>query len=138
MDLNEKDFVIIVQCDIVMQRCSGLGCEQAFTGRKGGFADYPADKQYRTIYFTCGGCCGRAINRKLTNAMRRLRRSDIPADRIVVQLSTCMTKSSHHGPKCPHLDYIIKHIETLGLDYRMDTVISKKSQALREKGVYEA
>ncbi len=139
MDPKAKDFIIVVQCDIVMQRCSGLGCEEAFTRRNGGFADHPDDKQYRMVYFTCGGCCGRAINRKLRNAIRRLRDgNDIPKERIVVKLSSCMTRDSFHGPKCPNLDYIIKHIETLGLDYCPDTAVSKKSQALRNKGVYEA
>ena len=46
-DLREKDYVVIVQCDLVKQRCSGYFCEKAFTERTGGFSDYPKDKAFR-------------------------------------------------------------------------------------------
>ena len=63
--MEEKEYLVIVQCHLVMQRCSGYFCEKAFSERLGGFADYPSDKRYRTLYMTCGGCCGRALHRKL-------------------------------------------------------------------------
>ena len=40
VDLNEKDYVVIVQCNLAKQRCSGVLCEQGFNQRAGGFADY--------------------------------------------------------------------------------------------------
>jgi len=137
MNLAEKDYVVIVQCHIVKERCSGYLCEQAFHERKGGFAVYPADRAYRHINLTCGGCCGRALQRKLINLKNQIRkREGIEKDRIVIQLSSCMTKDSYHGPKCPHLDYIKELIARLDIDTREDTRISAKSQQRREDGMY--
>ena len=138
MDLREKDYIIIVQCDIAQQRCSGHGCENACFNRTGGFADYPADKKYRTLYFTCSGCCGKALNRKLTNAVHRLNKIDgISTDRIVVQLASCITKDNYHAPPCPNLEYLKKLIEKVTVDYREDTSISATSEKKRQQGIYE-
>ena len=76
MNLAEKDYLVIVQCDIVKQRCPGYLCEKAFHERTGGFADYPKDKSYRVINLTCGGCCGRALHRKLTLLKRTLMKKE--------------------------------------------------------------
>jgi len=136
-DLAEKDYVVIVQCHIVKERCSGYLCERAFHERTGGFADYPADRAYRHINLTCGGCCGRALQRKLVNLKNQLRkREGIEKDRIVVQLSSCITKDSFHGPRCPHLDYLKTLVERLGIDIREDTRISPKSEQRRADGMY--
>ncbi|NQT88781.1 CGGC domain-containing protein [bacterium] len=136
-DLAEKDYVVIVQCHIVKERCSGYLCERAFHERTGGFADYPADRAYRHINLTCGGCCGRALQRKLVNLKNQLRkREGIEKDRIVVQLSSCITKDSFHGPRCPHLDYLKTLVERLGIDLREDTRISPKSEQRRSDGLY--
>jgi hypothetical protein len=43
MDLNQKDYLVIVQCHIVKERCPGYLCEKAFYERTGGFADYRQD-----------------------------------------------------------------------------------------------
>ena len=72
--MSEKDYIAVVQCHIVKQRCSGYFCEQAFHNREGEFTRYPADKPFRTIYMTCGGCCGKAVHRKLGHLVRRLKR----------------------------------------------------------------
>ena len=40
IDLKKKDYIAVVQCDIVQEVCSGYQCEQAFHARTGGFADY--------------------------------------------------------------------------------------------------
>ncbi|HEY3285097.1 MAG TPA: CGGC domain-containing protein [Armatimonadota bacterium] len=134
---SEKDYIVIVQCDIVKERCSGYFCEKAFHERAEGFAPYPAEKPYRTLYMTCGGCCGRALHRKLMNLTTNLkRREGIPADRVVVQLSTCITRSSYHGPACPHLDYLKTLVERVGLDLAEDTHLSPKAVARREQGIY--
>ncbi len=45
VDPAEKDYIVVVQCHIAMQRCSGWACEQAFHQREGGFSVYPADWQ---------------------------------------------------------------------------------------------
>jgi len=137
IDLREKDYVVIVQCHIVKERCSGYNCERAFHERTGGFAAYPKDKTYRMLNMTCGGCCGRAVQRKLGNLIRRIKKEeDIGKERIIVQLSSCITKDNFHAPPCPHLDYLKSLIARLGLDVCEDTIIYEKSEKRRNEGLY--
>lgn len=136
-DLKLKDYVVIVQCDIVMERCSGFFCEQALHQRTGGFAGYPGEKRYRHLMLTCGGCCGRALHRKLANLCSNLEKKEgIKRERIVVQLASCITKASHHGPTCPHLDYLRSLVSRLELNVLDDTHISAKSEQRRQAGKY--
>jgi predicted metal-binding protein len=136
-DLKDKDYIAVLQCHIVKERCSGYSCEKAFNERSGGFSAYPKDRQYRMLNLTCGGCCGRATHRKLSNLVRRIKKDEgIGKDRIVVQLSSCMTRDNYHGSPCPHLDYIERLIAKLGLDSCGDTCISEKAQKRREAGLY--
>jgi len=137
MDLNKKEYIVVVQCHIVKERCSGYFCEKAYHERTGGFADYPAQLSYRTLTLTCGGCCGRALQRKLANLLEKAKkREGMGKEQFVVQLSSCITLDNHHGPPCPHLDYLKTLISRLGLDIRETTVISKAAEARREQGVY--
>jgi len=137
MDPSTKDYLAIVQCDIVMERCSGCLCEMAYHQRSGGFAIYPAEQPLRTVMLTCGGCCGRALQRKLLNLCKVLEgREGIKRERIAVHLATCITKESFHGPVCPHLDYLKALVSRLGLDLVEDTHISTLSQSRREAGEY--
>ncbi len=139
VDLNNKEYVVVLQCDIVKQRCPGYYCEKAFHERTGGFAAYPKDKAYRVIYMTCSGCCGRAVHRKLTLLKRKLKKKEkIDKDKIVVQLSSCMTKDNYHAPPCPHLDYIKELISRIGIDVMEDTFVSETSEKRREEGIYES
>ncbi|MHC4166036.1 MAG: CGGC domain-containing protein [Planctomycetota bacterium] len=139
IDLNNKDYVAVVQCHIVKERCSGYNCENASHERTGGFAAYPADKSYRMLNLTCGGCCGRAVQRKLSNLVRRIRKNEgIGKDRIVVQLASCLTKDNFHSSPCPHLEYIRGLIAKLGLDVCDDTYVNETSEKRREEGVYSA
>jgi predicted metal-binding protein len=138
-DLKDKDYVAIVQCHIVKERCSGYNCERAFNERVGGFAVYPKDRTYRALNLTCGGCCGRAVHRKLSNLIRRIKKQEgIGKDRIVVQLASCVTKDSFHSSPCPHLDYLMGLLTKLGLDVCEDTYINETAQKRREAGLYSA
>ena len=58
-------------------------------------------------------------------------------DKIIVQLSSCITKDNYHAPPCPHRDYIRQLIEKIGMDYREDTVVNEKSEKRRIEGVYQ-
>jgi predicted metal-binding protein len=139
VDLKDKDYIAIVQCHIVKERCSGYNCERAFTERTGGFTGYPKEKPYRVLNLTCGGCCGRAVQRKLSNLTRRIKKQEgIEKDRIVVQLASCLTKDNFHSSACPHLDYIKGLIAKLGLDMCEDTFIDEKSEKRRKEGLYSA
>ena len=71
-DPNKKDYIVVVRCHIVAEHCSGYRCEKSFHQRTGGFADYPREKTYRTLYLTCGGCCGQAVQRKVTELARHV------------------------------------------------------------------
>lgn len=138
VNLAQKDYIIVVQCDIVKERCPGYLCEKAFHERTGGFKDYPEDKQYRIMNLTCGGCCGKAIHRKLTSFLRvAAKKEDIKKDNVVVQLSSCMTKDNFHSLPCPHLDYIKALIGKTGLDIHEDTVISQSAEKRRQQGTYK-
>ena len=124
----------------------GLGCfrnlfssasGRAFWYRTGGFAEYPPDPPLRMLSMTCGGCCGRAVHRKLMNLLKLLRKKEgVGADRVVVHLSSCITKDNFHGPPCPHIDYLKTLIGKLGLAVREDTAISERSEERRRAGVY--
>ncbi len=61
----------------------------------------------------------------------------VEKDKIVVQLSSCITKDNYHGPPCPHLDYLKELIGKLGLDVREDTSISRKAGERRKTGIYK-
>jgi predicted metal-binding protein len=134
--MDDYEYIALVQCHIVKQRCSGYYCEKAFTTRTGGFADLDAERPYRILYLDCGGCCGKATQRKLTNLIRNAKKDGIPKDRIVVQLASCVTKDNFHSPPCPHVAYIKELIARAGLACREDTVLSAKSEQRRAEGVY--
>ena len=135
IDLTKKEYVVVVQCHIVKERCPGYLCERAFHERTGGFAHYPKDKSYRLLTMTCGGCCGRATHRKLTQMLRTMKKKEgIGKEQVVVQLSSCVTKDNFHAPPCPHLEYIRSLLARIGLDVCEDTVISETSQRRRAGG----
>ena len=136
----DKDYIAVIQCDIVMERCSGYFCEKAFNERSGGFSLYDKGKPYRILYLTCGGCCGRAVQRKLEDLLRMIKKKEgIEKSRVVVQLASCITRESYHGPVCPHLDYLKNLIgEKLGLSIQQNTHISKITEERRRKGVYRS
>jgi predicted metal-binding protein len=136
-DLAEKQYVVILQCHIVKERCPGYQCEKAFHERTGGFADYPKDKSLRYLSITCGGCCGRTTHRKLTRLLRAIEKKEgIGKHQIVVQLASCVCKDNYHSPPCPHLDYIKTLIGRIGLDIAEGTVISDLSERRRQGGTY--
>ena len=135
--MPDIDYIVVLQCHIVKQRCSGYFCEKSFTERSGGFAAYPKDRPIRINFMTCGGCCGIATQRKLANLLRRLKKDEgVERDRVVVQLASCITTDNHHSPRCRHVDTIRQLIDRVGLDCREDTVINELSEKRRGQGAY--
>jgi hypothetical protein len=57
-------------------------------------------------------------------------------EKLVVQLSSCITKDNRHGPPCPHLNYLKTLIARAGLDVRQDTSISPAAEKRRQEGIY--
>ena len=134
----DKDYIVIVQCHIVKERCSGYLCEKAFHHREDAFAGYPADKPLRLLALTCGGCCGRAVHRKLSNLLHKIKQKEgVEPDRIAVHLSSCIVSDSYHGPACPHLAYLKELIGKLGLEIRLGSKISKLTEKRRAEGKYK-
>ena len=86
---------------------------------------------------TCGGCCGRSLHAKLTNLIKNANKHEgIAKDKFIVQLSSCITKDSYHGPPCPHLDYLKILLGKTGIDFLSDTNISRLAQKRRNEGLY--
>jgi predicted metal-binding protein len=138
MQLENKSYVIILQCDIVMERCSGYFCEKSFNERAEGFSEYPKDQQIRAIYMTCGGCCGRAAHRKISHLIRKIKANEkITKDKIIVQMASCITQDNFHGPRCPHLEYIKELLNKLDVDTQADTHIDETSEEKRCSGAYK-
>jgi predicted metal-binding protein len=134
----DKDYVVVVRCDIVAERCSGYFCEKAFHERREGFADYDKDKPYRMLFLTCGGCCGKGVQRRLTHLARKIKKNEgMEKGRIVVQLASCITRDNFHAPPCPHLGYMKEVIARAGLDVREGTHISPKAEERRASGRYK-
>lgn len=134
----EKRYVVVVQCDQVVRHvCSGFQCEHAFNARTDAFSRYPADAKVRFITMSCGGCPGRAAHRKLINLRKNMKkREDLDKDVVMVHLSSCITRSNHHGPRCPHVDYIKEAITRAGLEYVEDSRLSPTSEKRRAQGMY--
>ncbi len=108
-----------------------------FTKEMGGVSVYPKDKHFRVNYMTCGGCCGKAVLRKLSQLTRKIYKHEkITKDEIIVQLSSCMTKDNYHSPKCVHLGYIKELIKRVGLAHLEGTRISRKAEERRGQGIY--
>jgi len=139
INLTQKQYIVLVQCHIVKERCPGYLCEKAFHERTGGFSQYPKDRAYRMLSMTCGGCCGRAVHRKLTQFLRTIAKKEgITKEQVVVQLSSCITNDNYHAPPCPHLDYIRTLIARIGLDVLDTSVVSATAEKRRREGRYHS
>lgn len=130
--------IAIIQCHIVHERCPGYYCDRAFATRTGGFENLNLAEGVRKLSFTCGGCCGRAVHRKLSLLKRKAKKADnIEPGEILIKLASCITKDNYHGPVCPNIDYIKELIRKADLEISYDTVISKKAQEKRSSGIYK-
>lgn len=130
-------YVIIIQCDIARQRCSGFACTNTFYNRDDAFKDY--DDNVRYISFTCGGCCGASLAAKLEHFLKKLsKEKNVSKDEIVVHLSSCMVTDNYHHDRCPHVDYIKALVEKKGYKRIIEgTYISKVAEKRRETGEYK-
>jgi predicted metal-binding protein len=132
-------YVVALQCHIVKERCSGYLCELAFQERSGGFTNYADQDQIRFLPMTCGGCCGRATLRKLSNLIKMLKKKEgVEKDRITVHLASCVCKDNYHAPPCPHQSYLEELIrDKLSLTLAYGTRISKTAEKRRADGLYK-
>lgn len=80
--MDEK-YVVIIQCDIAHNRCSGFACTNAFYNRDDVFKNYNESTRY--ISFTCGGCCGKSIATKLEHLSKKLKlKNNINKEDVVI------------------------------------------------------
>ena len=131
-------YIVVVQCHIVKERCSGYLCEYSFSERIGAFADYPKESPIRFLSLTCGGCCGRALHRKLSNLLKNIKRKEnICREEIQIHFSSCIAFDSYHGGACPHKKYLETLVhDKLKLDYVDGSKISDLTEKRREEGMY--
>lgn len=135
-------YIVIVQCHIVTEKCPGFFCEQHFTNRTGAFADYKDQPNIRSVTISCGGCCGRAVHRKLSLLLKTLKtlkkQEGIEKENVVVHLSSCIAFDNFHAPPCPHIEYLKELISgKLGLQLKNGTKISKLAEKRRMDGTYK-
>lgn len=133
----DAKYVLIIQCDIARQRCSGFACTNAFYNRDDSFQDYGTETKYLSL--TCGGCCGASLASKLEHFSNKLRKNtDIKKNDVAVHLSSCMTTDNYHHDRCPHFDYIKALVEKKGyMNIVEGTYISRTSEKKRENGEYK-
>jgi predicted metal-binding protein len=131
-------YIVVVQCHIVKERCSGYLCEYAFNERKGGFSKYPKETKIRFLPLTCGGCCGRAVHRKIYNFLKMARKKEkLKKENVVVHFSSCISFESYHGGPCPHKEYLETLVmDKLGLKIEHGTRISELAEERRKQGIY--
>lgn len=133
----DAKYVVIIQCDIAHNRCSGFACTDFFYNKEGMFENYDKDTKY--ISFTCGGCCGKSVAAKLEHFTKKSRKADdFNKDDVIIHLSSCMVTDNHHYDRCPHVDYIKGIIAKKGYKNIVEgTYISKNATLKREKGLYK-
>lgn len=130
-------YVLIIQCDIAHNRCSGFACTNDFYNKQGKFENYEDDIKY--ISFTCGGCCGKSVAAKLEHFSQKLaKKTDVKKDEVAVHLSSCMTTDNHHYDRCPHVDYIKNIVSKKGYKNLVEgSFVSNNASNKREKGIYK-
>lgn len=130
--------VAVIQCSVSHERCPGMRCAGAFTGREDYFAGYGAGAAYY-VPFGCGGCPGRRVGRLLAALKKSMKRDyGVEADEIVVHLATCVVADNGHYPPCPHIKDIKTIIARKGLHF-VEGSIAPKNPSLakhRQAGDY--
>ena len=131
-------YVVIIQCDIAHNRCSGFACTNAFYNKEAVFENY--DDSTRYISFTCGGCCGKSVATKLEHFSKKLKtKKNLEKDEVVVHLSSCMVTDNYHYDRCPNIDYIRAIILKKGYKNIVEgSYISKSAEKKRDEGTYNS
>lgn len=135
--MNVVEYVVIIQCDIALKRCSGFACTNAFYNRDEMFENYTDNVKY--ISFSCDGCCGKGVSSKLEHLSRKLKnKTDFNKGDTAIHLSSCMTTDNYHYDRCPHIDYIKSIVVKKGYENIIEgTYISEGSKKKRKTGIYK-
>lgn len=129
-------YVVIIQCDIARQRCSGFACTNSFYNRDEKFENY--DENIRYISFTCGGCCGKGVASQLEHFTKKsAAKNGLKKEEVAVHLSSCMVTDNYHYSRCPHVDYIKKIVAKKGYQCVVEgSYISNGAKKKRAAGIY--
>lgn len=133
-----QQYVLIIQCELAHNRCSGYACSNAFYNKTGMFESYEGDTRY--ISFTCGGCCGKGVSAKLEHFARRVKKAEeVGKEDVKIHLASCIVTDNHHYDRCPHVDYIKDIIHKKGYKNIVEgSYISKNAKKKREEGIYNS
>ena len=137
MDKETIKYVVVIQCDHTMKRCSGFACSEAFFGKTAAFSGYNDGTKYLTM--SCGGCNGACVAGRLEHFEMKLRTlTDIKKSEVAVHLASCVVTDNRHHDRCPYVDYIREIIRKNGFENIVEgTYQSQASRKLREEGVYK-
>ena len=132
-------YVLIIQCDIARQRCSGFACTDSFYNRAGFFKDCGYAHGVRYIALTCGGTRDLVFASKLEHFSKKLiKATGIKKDEVAVHLSSCMVTDNYHHDRCPHLDYIKALVLKKGFKNIVEgTFQSENATKKRAAGIYK-
>lgn len=130
-------YILIIQCEISHNRCSGFHCANEFNTRNNLFAQYDDNVKY--LSFTCGGCCGKAVSQKLEHLVRKAyKKADLKQKDFTIHLASCITHDNRHSDRCLFINNIKKLIHKNGFDKIVEgTYISKKAEEKRTQGLYK-
>ena len=137
MDKESIKYVVVIQCEHTMKRCSGFACSESFFGKSAAFAGYKVGTNYLTM--TCGGCNGACVAGRLEHFEMKLRSlTDIKKSEVAVHLASCVVTDNRHHDRCPYVDYIEEIIRKNGFENIVEgTYQSQASRKLRQEGVYK-
>jgi predicted metal-binding protein len=138
MDKSEAKCVAVIQCAVTHERCPGMKCAGAFSGRKDYFAGYGPQAAYY-VPFSCGGCPGRRVGRLLGVLKKAMKKHyAVEPGEILVHLATCVVGDNGHYPPCPFVKDIKTMIGRKGLHFVEGSYISRgpSGTAKRQAGVY--
>ncbi len=137
MDKGSIKYVVVIQCDHTMKRCSGFACTESFFSKTAGFAGYGDGIRYLTM--SCGGCNGACVAGRLEHFETKLHKlTDIKKEEVAVHLASCIVTDNRHHDRCPYVDYIKEIIRKNGFENIVEgTYQSQASRKLRQKGVYK-
>lgn len=137
MGKEDARIVVVVQCAIALERCSGFSCSHAFHGRTHFFKGYARETMY--LPFSCGGCPGRRVSRLAAHVARRARKKEnIEKQHIAVHLTGCVVSDNGHYPACPFKNYIKAILEQKGFAVVEGGYESAKAVRRRAEGHYKA
>ncbi|MDD4364173.1 MAG: CGGC domain-containing protein [Synergistales bacterium] len=135
--MERADLVVIIQCQLAHNRCSGFACTHSFYEKTGKFQGYEEGTRY--LSFTCGGCCGKGVAAKLEHLAGKLReKTELTPDNVVIHLASCMTTDNHHSDRCPHVDYIRSIVAKKGFTRVVEgSFVSANAAERRRQGLYK-